>query len=185
MKDEELLTKEEIARELVDDGQEPLSIRSVERYINLAGVSPAVKGSGRGKQAKFSRDDVVKIKAAYKAAAETRGGGGTSLTRAAAGGVQRAAAVAELERNTEALTGLRAALDPWPVWMTKAQALRRSGLPASWFNSGARSGELPHVGEGRGRRFHRDEVRAFAERVRESSYVAGLARPRPKGKKKR
>jgi hypothetical protein len=121
---------------------------------------------------------------AYKAAAEARAGG-TSLQTTRPGGVQRAAAVAELERNTEALLNLRATLDPWPVWMTKAQALRRSGLPASWFNSGARSGDLPHVGEGRGRRFHRDEVRAFSERVRDSSYLAGLlARPRPQGRKK-
>ena len=71
MKKAELLTKDSIAREL-SGGDEPLSIRSVERYIQLAGVEPAVKGSGRGKQAKFSRADVEKIKTAYKTAAERR-----------------------------------------------------------------------------------------------------------------
>ena len=46
MKKPELLTKDDIAREL-SNGDAPLSIRSVERYIQLAGVEPAVKGSGR------------------------------------------------------------------------------------------------------------------------------------------
>jgi excisionase family DNA binding protein len=76
----ELLTKEEIAAELSPPPDEPLSIRSVERYINLAQVVPAVKGSGRGKQAKFRREDVDKITAAYKAAAERRENQSMALT---------------------------------------------------------------------------------------------------------
>jgi hypothetical protein len=76
----ELLTKEEIAIELSPPPDEPLSIRSVERYVNLAQVVPAVKGSGRGNQAKFRRADVEKIKAAYKTAAELRENQSMALT---------------------------------------------------------------------------------------------------------
>jgi hypothetical protein len=75
---DELLTKEEIGRELSPD--DPLSTRSVERYINIAGVKPAVKGGGAGRVAKFLRSDVEKIKAAYKAAAEQRETQSTALT---------------------------------------------------------------------------------------------------------
>jgi hypothetical protein len=197
LKTEELLTKEDIARELAGEGQEPLSIRSVERYISLAGVAPAVKGSGRGKQARYARADVDKIVAAYTAAAEARTGGGTSLTTTRPSGVQRGLGVGELlASNREGFEALRAALDQWPVWLTRAEALERSGLPAGWFAAGARVGDLPHVGEGRGRRFHRDEVRAFAERARDGEYIASLLRrsgelrrprpkPKPKPKKKR
>ncbi len=186
----DLLTKDEIARELSPD--EPLSTRSVERYIQLAEVTPAVKGSGRGKLAKFKRDDVERIKTAYHAAAERREQQkeSTALTTTKPAAVM---VVADLfERQERGFDSLRAAVDTWPMWLTRAEALERTGMPATWFDAGVNSGEkereLPHVGEGRGRRFHRDELRAFAERVRDGKYLSGLLKAeaeRKKGKRKR
>jgi hypothetical protein len=175
MKKAELLTKDDIARELSADGDEPLSIRSVERYIQLAEVQPAVKGSGRGKQAKFSRADVEKIKTAYKTAAERREQQSTALATIKPATPASVALVAELlSSNTEGFQRLQSALDTWPVWLTRVDALERTGLPVTWFDAGVRHGELPHVGEGRGRRFHRDDVRSFAEKVRDRKYLGGL-----------
>jgi hypothetical protein len=169
----ELLTKIEIARELSPD--EPLTVRSVERYIQLANVAPVVKGSGRGKQAKFSRADVEKIKAAYHAATDLRNNQSTALTAPRAAMMQPAALVAQLiESNASQFQSLQAALDTWPVWMNRSDAITRSGLPAAWLDAGARSGELAHVGEGRGRRFHRDDVREFAARVRDAKFLKKL-----------
>ncbi|MBA3765389.1 MAG: hypothetical protein H0W99_00090 [Acidobacteria bacterium] len=100
-----MLTKEEIGRELSPD--DPLSVRSVERYINIAGVKPAVKGGGAGRVAKFLRSDVEKIKAAYKAAAEVR----DKQTQALAAPAMIAAQLARL---------------PLPAII---EALRPSGVP--------------------------------------------------------
>jgi hypothetical protein len=174
MKKAELLTKDDIAREL-SEGDEPLSIRSVERYIQLAEVQPAVKGSGRGKQAKFNRADVEKIKTAYKAAAEKREQQSTALATTKPATPASVALVAELlSSNTEGFQRLQSALDTWPVWLTRVDALERTGLPVTWFDAGVRRGELPHVGEGRARRFHRDDVRNFAEKVRDRKYLGTL-----------
>jgi hypothetical protein len=64
--------------------------------------------------------------------------------------------------------------DPWPVWLTKAQAVDLAGIPAAYFDKGVRAGELPHIGAGTGRRYHRDDVIRFAERMREPGYIEGL-----------
>ena len=173
MKKSDLLTKADIAQELSGTG-EPMSIRNVERYIGLAGVKAAVPGSGRGKQSFYRREDVEKIKAAHRAAAETREQRSLSLTPTRATPAPVALVGELIGRNTEAVVALSAALDLWPVWLTRTQALERTGLPASWFDAGARDGDLPHVGRGRGRRFHRDEVRAFAERVRNPEHLKHL-----------
>jgi hypothetical protein len=170
----DLLTKDDIARELSPPPDEPLSTRSVERYIQLAGITPAVKGSGRGKQAKFRRADVDKIKAAYTAAQEQRKES-TALTTTKPAAISNVALVEELtNKQAEGFQSLRAALDVWPVWLTRAEALERTGLPPTWFDAGARSGTLPHSGTGRARRFHRDDVRTFAERVRDKEYLLGI-----------
>jgi len=175
MKKPELLTKNDISRELSEGGDEPLSIRSVERYIQLAEVHPAVKGSGRGKQAKFNRADVEKIKTAYKAAAEKREQQSTALATTKPATPASVALVGELlSSNTEGFQRLQSALDTWPVWLTRVDALERTGLPVTWFDAGVRRGKMPHVGEGRGRRFHRDDVRQFAEKVRDRKYLGGL-----------
>lgn len=170
------LTKEQIAEELSPGA--PLSIRSVERYIQIAneggaGIVPKVEGVGRGKKATYKRDDVEKIKAAYRAAQEAqkeREQGSTSLA------LHRPAAtsLAIAEGMRESYLALASALDSCPVWLSRAEAIERTGLPASWLDAGIRSGELAHIGEGRGRRFHRQDVRAFAEKVREKDYLAGL-----------
>lgn len=69
---------------------------------------------------------------------------------------------------------MASALDSWPIWLSRGEAIERTGLPASWFDAGVRAGDLAHTGEGRGRRFHREDVRAFAERIREKDYLTGL-----------
>jgi hypothetical protein len=169
----DLLTKEEIAREM--SPSEPLSQRSVLRYIQLAGIKPAVKGSGRGKQAKYRRKDVENIKAAYKAAAESRTPESRALTATKRATLQPVAIVGELvNSNVEGFQKLQAAIDTWPTWLTKVEAIERTGIPITWFDVAVGKDELPHVGEGRGRRFHRDDVRALAERLRENDYRARL-----------
>jgi hypothetical protein len=171
----DLLTKDEIARELSPD--EPLSTRSVERYIALAEVSPEVKGSGRGKQARYARADVEKIKAAYSLAQQGREEKreSTALTTTKPAALSPVALVAQsVERQSEGFKALSNALDTWPIWLTKAQALERTGLPESWFDAGVKRGELQHTGEGRGRRFHRDDLRAFAESVKDGVYLKML-----------
>jgi hypothetical protein len=70
MKITEPLTKVEIAHLL--NPIEPLSIRSVERYIQRAGVKPLVKGKGRGGLSKYRREDVDVIVAAYHRTREER-----------------------------------------------------------------------------------------------------------------
>jgi hypothetical protein len=178
----ELLTKEEITRQLSGTG-EPLSIRSVERYINLAGVKPAVKGSGRGKQSKYSRADVDKIKEAYRVAAENREQPTAALTTTKPAALAPVAVFAELfSATTEGIRALGATLDTWPIWLTRAEALERTGLPATWFDAAASSGTLPHVGQGRGRRYHRDDVRAVAESMKDPAYLASLLTPKVKSK---
>jgi hypothetical protein len=171
----DLLTKEDIAREL--SPSDPLSDRSVQRYIQLAGVEPAVKGSGRGKVAKFQRADVEKIKTAYKVAAETRTQTSTALTPTKPATLQPVALVGELiTANVEGFRLLQAALDTCPVWLTRTEAIERTGLPSTWFDAAVKSddGALPHIGEGRARRFHRDDVRLLAERVRDRKYLDKL-----------
>jgi hypothetical protein len=178
----ELLTKEEITHELSGTG-EPLSIRSVERYINLAGVKPAVKGSGRGKQSKYSRTDVDKIKEAYRVAAENREQPTAALTTTKHATPAPVALFAEmLTRNIEGFESLSAALDTRPVWLTRAEALEHTGLPATWFDAAVAANDLKHVGEGRGRRYHRSDVRALAERVRDAEYLTSLIHPKAKKK---
>jgi hypothetical protein len=172
-----LLTKEEIAVMLNE--AEPLSVRSVERYIELAQVKPAVKGKGRGSHSKFTREDAEKIRAAYQTAAEGRDKQSTALVTTKHATPQSVALVADLiSHQGEGFKSLSDALDTWPTWLTKAQALERTGLPVTWFDAGVKKGAegLPHVGEGRARRFHRDDVRAFAESVRDAEYLKGLLR---------
>ncbi len=176
MKKTDLLAKEDIAREMGGKG-EPLSIRSVERYIKLAKVEPAVKGSGRGKLARYARTDVEKIKTAHQKAAEERDKPSTALTTTKPATSQAVALVGELfTHQQEAFTLIQAALDSWSIWMTRAEALERTGLPASWFDMGVACGDLAAVGAGRGRRYHRADVRTFAERMREADYRADVAK---------
>jgi excisionase family DNA binding protein len=79
-KKDELLTKGQIAAELSDNPKEPLSIRSVERYIRIANIRPAVRGTGRGHQSKYSRADVDNIVTAYRKSQEVREAGSQTLT---------------------------------------------------------------------------------------------------------
>ncbi len=173
----DLLTKDDIAREL--SPSDPLSDRSVQSYIQRAEVTPAEKGSGRGKVAKFRREDVEKIKAAYKVAAENRAQPSTALTATKPAMLQSVALVGDLiNANVEGFRMLQAALDSCPVWLTRTEAIEHIGVPAAWFDAAVgatdNGNKLPHVGEGRGRRFHREDVRAFAERIRDSEYLGKL-----------
>lgn len=94
-----------------------------------------------------------------------------------------------IQRQERGQAALVAVSDPWPVWMPRALALELAGLPATWFDAGVKKGELKPTGAGRARRFHRDDVRAFAELVREPAYLArlleGLRNVRTKPKTKR
>jgi hypothetical protein len=169
----DLLTKEDIAREL--NPEEPLSIRSVERYIELAGVMPTVKGKGRGSLSKYSREDADKIVTAYHAAQAEQQNRSQAVATRKPDALERVAFVGELmNRQDEGFKALSSALDPWPVWISRKDAIELSGVPAAYFNAGVKAGELPHVGRGTGRRYHRDDVRRFADRMREPGYIDGL-----------
>jgi hypothetical protein len=78
------------------------------------------------------------------------------------------------ERQNSSLSELRAVSDSWPVWMRRKQALELTGLAPSWFDAGVRTGALPYTGTRYTRRFHRDDLRAFAERVRDAAFLARL-----------
>lgn len=178
-----LLTKREIAIEL-GGKDSPLHVRSVERYIKLAQVRPTVKGSGRGKESQFARDDVDKIKAAYQAAAEQRENKSEALTATKPAALAPVALVAEiLASNAEGIKALSGALDSWPIWLTRAEAIARAGMPAAWFDAAVNKKELPGVGKGRGRRYHRNDVRAFAERLSDDAYITKLLQ-KPKSAKR-
>jgi len=169
--DEDLLTKEQIA-ELLSPGQ-PLTVRSVERYISLAEVSPAEKGGGRGQVSRFRRSDVEKIVTAYRAAKEARESG---ESQALAPRTNSAVAAFEglLGRQAEGFEALRSALDPWPVWIDTKRAVELSGMPPSWLHAGLRKGELAAVGKRTTRRIHRDDLRAFCDKVKEPEFLAAL-----------
>jgi hypothetical protein len=141
---EELLTKEEIAIELSPPPDEPLSIRSVERYVNLAQVVPAVKGSGRGNQAKFRRADVEKIKAAYKTAAELRENQSMALTTTKRANIDVARVVERLLAvdETQARVLTRVALTQ-KLTLTLAEAAELcSGLSEDFLADELRAGRL-------------------------------------------
>jgi len=174
---DELLTKEEIGRELNPD--EPLSVRSVERYIQIASVKPAIKGKGRGQLSRYARADVEKIAKAYRRAKaeqqQAREGGQALTTTRAAGGVERASVVGELlGSQAEGFRALSSVLDPWPPWLTTKAALELSGMPHSWLYAGLRKGLLASSGTRYTRRIHRDDLRAFVERTREAAFVGEL-----------
>ncbi len=185
-KKSDLLTKKDIASELSEN--EPLSIRSVERYINLARVVPAVKGSGRGRHAKFRREDVDTIVGIYNAASEQRENQSTAITTTKPVALSPVAVITELMSNNlvgvQSLTqSLAESLDSCPIWLTREQALERTGLPGTWLDAAIASKELQHVGDGRGRRYHRADVRAFAERVQDRNFMSSLLLNHSKKKK--
>jgi excisionase family DNA binding protein len=168
MKKQTLLTKEDIARELSEN--EPLSIRSVERYINLARVVPAVKGSGRGKQAKFRREDVDKVVAAYKAAAEKRENQSTALTTTKPAALSRVAFVAEI---VEAIEVARAA-SPQPPTLTDIaqkftlsliEASRLSGLSRGHLREAIEAKKLKAQIIGKGWRVKREELASYIRKL--------------------
>jgi hypothetical protein len=78
------------------------------------------------------------------------------------------------EGQTRGFEELRAVSDSWPVWLMRKQALEVTGLAPSWLAAGVRRGELPYTGTPHTRRFHRDDLRAFAERVKDAEYLARL-----------
>jgi excisionase family DNA binding protein len=126
MKKQNLLTKEDIARELSPN--ESFSIRSVERYLKLAKVKAEVKGSGRGRQAKFKREDVDKVVAAYKVAAQKRENQSTALTTTKPAALSRVAVVAEI---LEVIEAVRAASPQPPTLTDIAQKFTLSLIEAS------------------------------------------------------
>ncbi len=161
----DLLTKEEIARLLSPDA--PLSIRSVERYINLADVKPAVRGSGRGKLAQFRRSDAEKIKAAYDTASQARESESAALT------TTKHASVALVARNpTQALAFALTAIAA-PVRLSEKlllsirEASMLSGIPASKLRSAVKSDKLRTVrGIGRGLgKMRRSDLDAYVRKL--------------------
>lgn len=186
MPEDDLLTKDDISREL--NPAEPLSIRSVERYIELAAVEPTVKGKGRGSLSKYSRADVAKIVTAYRTAQEQQqqrrdGQASQALATTKPASVERAALAGEiLTSQREGFETLAERIDSWPVWMSRDEAIARAGIPPSYFEAATRQRKgrdapepaVPHIGHGKARRFHRDDVRAFAERMREPGFIDKL-----------
>jgi excisionase family DNA binding protein len=167
MKDE-LLTKEDIAREL-SDSDDLLSIRSVERYINLANIKPAVKGSGRGKQAKFRRADVEKIKAAKLAAAEQREQQSTALTTTKPANVQLVAVVAQLAEAAKTI-GQTQKSQPRAdvgskIMLTLADAAELSSLSKDYLREAIKAGSLKGRIIGRGYKIKRAALDAYIKKL--------------------
>lgn len=164
MKDD-LVTKEEI-RDALEKAGHRMHPRTIEKKLSLAGIEPVEKGSGRGKQAKYRRADAERILLAGEEQSTA-----LTTTRPAA----LVALVAEaMTNNAAGFQSLRAALDSWPVWLTRLDAIARTGLPATWFDAGVRKGELIPLGNGRARRYDRDNVRHFAARMKDAGYLRRL-----------
>lgn len=177
MSETDLLTKRQIAAEF-SDGDKEMSVRNVERMLSEANIKPAVAATGRGHESKYRREDVERMRAARAVAAEKRAEGTQALQTTTKPAV---ALVELLEGQRASFSELAATLDPWPVWMTTKQALELSGLAPSWLYAGLRKGELAVVGTRRTRRIHRDDLRRFAERVREADYLKTLLERPTKG----
>ena len=163
----DLLTKEEIAAELSPPPDEPLSIRSVERYIHLAGVVPVVKGSGRGKQAKFRREDVDKITSAYRAASERRENQSTALTTTKHATDFRVARVAEI---VMAVDELRAKVQPQAdvgakIMLTLADAAALSSLSENHLREAIKAKKLKGRIIGRGYKIKRVDLDAYIKKL--------------------
>lgn len=158
--------------------------RAVMRYVS-AGRLPftKVKAIGADKKPRevldFDEVDVRRLKGELDSPSKTVGG---LLERTAPqyapAGLAPAAGLQFLqslvESQSRGFAELRAASDTWPVWLTRRQALDLTGLAPSWLAAGVRKGELPYTGTRHTRRFHRDDLRAFAERVKDADYLARL-----------
>jgi hypothetical protein len=150
------------------------SAKTIERRLQPVGTQPGK----HGKESLYARSDVFRLRDELgyrKPAGEPLTpdsydtGGDSPDTALAPAGVLRIFEQIVLRQRESA-----ASLDPWPVWMTKAKAVELSGIPASYFDRGVKAGELPHVGRGTGRRYHRDDVRRFAEKMRKPGFIEGL-----------
>ncbi len=139
-----------------------VSVRLVEKYASEGRLGEVRYVRGKtGKQADFDPASVERLRAELE-----------SVDRQLVAPNRRAASLdgALAEQPPVALMALaealRSAVDSSPVWLTKVEALKASGVPARWFDRAAREGQLPHIGAGRGRRFHRADVRRWAESLR-------------------
>jgi len=145
-----------------------VSIRLVEKYASEGRLGEVKYVRGKtGKQADFDPASVEKLKAELE-----------SVDRQLIAPNRRAANLngALSEQTPPAVMALvealRSAVDTSPVWLTKGEALKASGIPERWFDRAVRAGLVPHIGEGRGRRFHRSDVRRYAESLRGSAGAA-------------
>jgi excisionase family DNA binding protein len=162
----DLLTKEDIGQLL--SPHDPLSVRSVERYISLANVKPAVRGSGRGKLAKFNREDAEKIQAAYVAASQARDQQSTALTTTKPANVALGARGAQ-QTLADALTAIAAPVRlAEKLLLSIPEAAMLSGVSADKLRSAVKSGKLKaikSVGRGLGK-IHRDELEKYAKSLK-------------------
>jgi hypothetical protein len=165
----DLLTKEDIAREL--NPERPLTVRSVERYIRLAKVKPAEAGGGKKNKAKYSREDADKIIRAYRTAQATQQQERQQRPESRALTTTKPASVALVGEMARSQIEAFERLDPWPEWLTRAEALERSGVPPSFFDRA----RVPHIGHGRAVRYHRDDVRELSRRLRQEQTAARAA----------
>lgn len=137
-----------------------VSVRLVERYAGEGRLGEVRYVRGKtGKVADYAPEAVERLKAELESV-------DTQLVQAPntrATGLVVASQSAALVALVEALRG---SVDSSPVWLTREQALEASGVPVSWFDVAVRAGKLPHIGEGRGRRYHREDVRRYAESLR-------------------
>lgn len=155
------MTKDDVAKAL------ECSTRQVEKYAGEGrlGQVEYVKGK-RGKQASYKPEEVERLKAELeRERAEVIGHGPapSQLAPRAPSGLTQAAA---LERFAELVAERLRPADTRPLWLTKAQAVEVSGLPARRITEAVRSKALAHIGRGHGWRVHRDDVLSLAESFR-------------------
>jgi excisionase family DNA binding protein len=167
-KKDELLTKEQIAAELSDNPQEPLSIRSVERYIQIANIRPTVRGTGRGHQSKYSRADVDKLIIAYRKSQEARETGRSqalTTTKPTAGFVEQLV----LEQLSLAIKSANATPQvslEVKIFLTLKEAAALSGLSHDYLLRAIKDKKLKaRLNElGRGYRIKRTDLEVFANK---------------------
>ncbi len=155
------MNKEEVAKAL------ECSTRQVEKYAheNRLGVVEYVKGK-RGRQASYKPEEVERLKGELERERSEVIGQAPAPSALSPRPPASLAQPGALERFAEMIAASVRPADTRPVWLTKAQAVEVSGLPARWIDRAVKNERLKPIGHGHGWRVHRDDVLALAESLR-------------------
>lgn len=147
-----------------------VSVRRVEKFDEEGRLGRKVYVRGKtGKQRDFEPEAVERLKAELESvdvaleAPNRRAGDSAGLASPNVTPQDFAAMIAEAMRPVMAQAR---PVDTRPLWLTKAEAVEVSGLPARRIAEAVKVGSVAHIGRGSGWRVHRDDVLKLAESLR-------------------